>query len=219
MAEPDRQDSSDAIDAIISASALSDLRAIEGVEAVSIEEERGKIHLICRSEGGTSSPMEVQARSILLADGIPDSSLPQLQVSYLFRPEVHRRIRIEGISVVAIDVRQWRATVDLEWDGRVETGAALGPPSEAAKVRLAAEATLDGLRQVVEDRLRFRLLGVKIVSAFDHDMVVALLRPEVERSSRLVGVAIADEGVEIGAVRAVLNATNRILGNYLTVSE
>ena len=61
----------------------------------------------------------------------------------------------------------------------------------------------------------FELLGVKAVRAFDATVViVSLSARDAAHASRLVGSYLTDNDPPRGAALAVLNATNRILGNY-----
>jgi hypothetical protein len=110
---------------------------------------------------------------------------------------------------------QCRAQVGLELDpGERWTGIAEGLASDAGEMRCAAEATLRAIEQAVAGAVAFELLGVKSVRAFD---TVVLIVSVVSRASgtthRLVGSFLADQEQARGAALAVLNATNRLLGN------
>jgi hypothetical protein len=71
------------------------------------------------------------------------------------------------------------------------------------------------LERVVQPKLGFELLGVKAVRAFDAVVVIVSLSARQEaRASRLVGAYLAETDPPRGAALAVLNATNRILGNF-----
>ena len=63
--------------------------------------------------------------------------------------------------------------------------------------------------------MRFELLGVKAVRAFDANVIiVSLAIPEQNQTHRVVGCYLTeDQDPTKGAAFAVLNATNRILGN------
>jgi hypothetical protein len=109
-----------------------------------------------------------------------------------------------------------RAKVVLTWaDGRQFTGESDGVISQAGELRCCAEATVRALERVVQPRLGFELLGVKAVRAFDATVVIVSLSARQEsRASRLVGACLTETDAPRGAALAVLNATNRILGNY-----
>ena len=108
-----------------------------------------------------------------------------------------------------------QARVGLELNpGERWLGAAEGLASDAGEMRCAAEATLRAIEQAVSGAVAFELLGVKSVRAFD---TVVLIVSVVSRASgqthRLVGSFLADQEQARGAALAVLNATNRLLGN------
>jgi len=109
-----------------------------------------------------------------------------------------------------------RAKVVLTWaDGRQFTGESEGVISQAGELRCCAAATVRALERVVQPRLGFELLGVKAVRAFDAVVVIVSLSARQEtRASRLVGAYLAEDDPPRGAALAVLNATNRILGNF-----
>ena len=67
----------------------------------------------------------------------------------------------------------------------------------------------------VQPRLMFELLGVKAVRAFDATVVIVSLSARAEQTTRLVGSCLTEADPARGAALAVLNATNRLLGNYL----
>jgi hypothetical protein len=99
---------------------------------------------------------------------------------------------------------------DVEFVGESE-----GLTSQAGELRCAADSCVIALNRAVEGRYRFELLGVKAVRAFDsHVVIVSLALPGEIPSQRLVGCYLStDADASRGAALAVLNATNRILGN------
>ena len=113
--------------------------------------------------------------------------------------------------------RSWAAAkVVLAWgDGRQFVGEAEGVTSQAGELRCCAVAAVHALEQAVAAKLAFELLGVKAVRAFDATVViVSLSAREAQTASRLVGSYLSENDPPRGAALAVLNATNRILGNY-----
>ena len=110
-----------------------------------------------------------------------------------------------------------RAKVVLERSkGNAYEGVADGMASQAGELRCAAEATARALQSVVGDRLHFELLGVKAVKAFDSSVVIVSLASRDDGpTTRLVGSCLVDEDLPKGASLAVLNATNRLLGNTI----
>ncbi|MGH7520046.1 MAG: hypothetical protein ACREMI_02085 [Gemmatimonadales bacterium] len=67
----------------------------------------------------------------------------------------------------------------------------------------------------MQPQLTFELLGVKAVRAFDATVVIVSLSARAEQATRLVGSCLTETDPPRGAALAVLNATNRLLGNYL----
>jgi predicted AlkP superfamily phosphohydrolase/phosphomutase len=109
-----------------------------------------------------------------------------------------------------------RARVVLSWPGSPEfEGVSEGLTSQAGELRCAAEACVLALTKAVKGELKLELLGVKAVRAFDANVViVSLAVPTMPEGQRLVGCFLTpDADPSKGAALAVLNATNRILGN------
>ena len=81
-------------------------------------------------------------------------------------------------------------------------------------LRCVALATVDALNRVMGDAdTALELIGVRAVKAFDaHVVIVALSVTANGRTRRLVGSFLAEKDLARGAVIAVLNATNRLLG-------
>jgi hypothetical protein len=104
----------------------------------------------------------------------------------------------------------------LAWsDGRQFVGESEGVISQAGELRCAAEATVRALERVVQPKLALEVLGVKAVRAFDATVVIVSLAARADAvASRLVGSYLAEKDPPRGAALAVLNATNRVLGNY-----
>jgi hypothetical protein len=111
-----------------------------------------------------------------------------------------------------------RARVQLAWtDGREFVGVAEGMTSQAGELRCSAEAAVQALAEAVRPGVELELLGVKAVRAFDATVVIVSLAVRSEGSSwRMVGSYLTETDPPRGAALAVLNATNRVLGNYVT---
>ena len=108
-----------------------------------------------------------------------------------------------------------RAKVVLAWaDGGEFTGEAEGVISQAGELRCCADAAVRALERVVQPQMGFELLAVKAVRAFDATVViVSITARHQSRATRLVGCYLTEGDQPRGAALAVLNATNRILGN------
>ena len=121
-------------------------------------------------------------------------------VDFQFATEPNGRCHAEVTLAHGTDVR-WRGTAE-------------GLASDAGEMRCAAEATLKAIEASARGSITFELLGVKAVRAFD---TIVLIVSVVSRGSgqthRLVGSFLADQQHTRGAALAVLNATNRVMGN------
>ena len=109
------------------------------------------------------------------------------------------------------------AEVSLGWhDGSTIRGRASGQSGPMGDLRLAADAALRALEQFSNHELLFELIGVKLVRAFDENLVIVSIAMRGEQGpTRLIGAYLAADDVTRGAAVAVLNATNRVLGNYV----
>ena len=108
------------------------------------------------------------------------------------------------------------ALVVLEFAGRKWTGRAEGQSSPIGDLRLGAEAAMHAVEDFADRSLGLELMGVKLIRAFDSNVVIVSATQRSARDVKLVGCYLADEDSMRGAALAVLNATNRVLGNYLT---
>lgn len=126
------------------------------------------------------------------------------------------RLRFKEFDFRRLASGRCRAKVVLAWaDGRQFAGESEGVISQAGELRCAAVATVQALERVVQPQIGFELLGIKAVRAFDATVVIVSLSARQEaRATRLVGAYLTDEDPARGAALAVLNATNRILGNF-----
>lgn len=109
------------------------------------------------------------------------------------------------------------AEVILEWlDGQRVVGKATGQSSELGDLRVAADAAIDAIERFSEQAIELELIGVKALRAFDANIVIVSV--EVKRGEgprRLLGSYLAEQDAIRASVIAVLNATNRILGNFI----
>jgi hypothetical protein len=135
-----------------------------------------------------------------------------VQESVESEPVGPARVTIEGITAEHNGVRS-TVRVTLSSDEEEVTGTADGTIASSIRYRLVAEATLDGLRQLVPaaDCAAVEMAGV--VRAGERDVAIAsvvfVIPPleEVVSGSALVRAAGEAEAV----ARAVLDATNRRL--------
>ncbi len=130
----------------------------------------------------------------------------------------HReRLRFTRFAFVRSHTARCTAEVELEYHkGDTVIGRAEGIASSLGDVRLAAEATLRAIEEFSRGTLKFELIGVKQMRAFDANVViVSILSPHGDGDRRLLGCHLADEDPLRGAVIATLQATNRLLGNAI----
>lgn len=126
------------------------------------------------------------------------------------------RLKFSEFSLDRLASGRCRSRVVLNWpDSPDFEGISEGLTSQAGELRCAAEACLLALTKAVQGEIKFELLGVKAVRAFDANVViVSLALPSQAEGQRLVGCFLTpDADPSRGAALAVLNATNRILGN------
>ena len=133
-------------------------------------------------------------------------------------PAFPDRLRFTEFEMHRLPNGRCRARVVLSRHDEQEfTGESEGLTSQAGELRCAAESCVTALNRAVEGKYHFDLLGVKAVRAFDsHVVIVSLALPGQMAGQRLVGCYLsADPDASRGAALAVLNATNRIIGNKL----
>jgi hypothetical protein len=106
--------------------------------------------------------------------------------------------------------------VELEYNGKRFVGKTEGQSSPIGDLRLGAEAAIEAIEAFSQNSLGLELMGVKLVRAFDANVIIVSVTQRSARGTRLVGCYLADRDAVRGAALAVLNATNRVLGNYIS---
>ncbi|MBC8086782.1 MAG: hypothetical protein H7Z40_05920 [Phycisphaerae bacterium] len=135
-----------------------------------------------------------------------------------FPPEGMPRLRFVACRLERAAAALTRVSVEL--DGplhgqRINTKAE-GSTCVGGDMRLAAQAMLEALSEATKGALRFDLIGVKPIRAFDTNVVVAAVMAHGDgMTRRLVGTAIVDEDAITGAALAALNACNRLVSPLL----
>jgi hypothetical protein len=128
------------------------------------------------------------------------------------------RVKFADFSFTRTPAGQCSAEVTLEWDGSLYSGRSIGQSSPLGDFRVSAEAALRALDDLTRGSLQLELLGVKHIRAFDANLVlVSVSVRENGQYTRLVGCYLAETDTRRGAAMAVLNATNRVLGNHISV--
>jgi hypothetical protein len=127
------------------------------------------------------------------------------------------RLRFTGFSCLRSPSGRVACDVTLEFaPGESVVGHAEGQASPAGDSRVAAEAAIRALESFTRRAITFELVGVKVVRAFDANVVItALVQHGDQGPERLLGCYLADGDIVRGAALAVLNATNRVLANHV----
>lgn len=127
------------------------------------------------------------------------------------------RLKFEEFTFQRLPNGRCRARIVLSWaDGRRYEAEGEGVTSQAGELRCSALAAVQALEAAVEPKIDFELLGVKAVRAFDATVVIVSLMARLpDAATRLVGSCLTETDPPRGAALAVLNATNRMLGNFL----
>jgi hypothetical protein len=127
------------------------------------------------------------------------------------------RLRFAEFTLDRLPNGRCRSRVALTWkDSERFSGENEGLASQAGELRCGALACVSALSEAVQGGMSFELLGVKAVRAFDATVVIVSLAVQVDGSGhRVVGSYLTENDAARGAALAVLNATNRILGNRL----
>lgn len=134
-----------------------------------------------------------------------------------------RRVRLVNARLARGADTSTQAEISLEWEAVEYHGKASGIGRGAIDLRVCAQAALEALHSLLGGRMTFRIIGVKSVKAFDDSVAIVSLGvndPETGQDRRLIGTALAADGnIPQGVAKAVLNATNRVLGNFLATTE
>jgi hypothetical protein len=191
----------------------TELESLDGVRRAIVDEDPLRVYVVCEH---TEGPVEMLVRSILARNGLL-ADAAEVHIAYLPNPEPRRRVRFVAARLGTPRTGRARAEVELEWSGQTYRDEVEGETGSAMELRHAAQATLGALGAILNGRMQFSLVGIKSFRAFDTDVVVVLLR--TDNVNTLIGASLATGEPHRSAALAVLNATNRVLGNYLTNVE
>lgn len=100
--------------------------------------------------------------------------------------------------------------VEVSFEDRSFLAETEGIGTETIEIRLAALATLEAIREVTGTP-PFRLVGVKLMHAFDSDVILVALRDPAVEGTRYIGAVPVRTTHVAGAAAAVMDATNRVL--------
>jgi hypothetical protein len=127
------------------------------------------------------------------------------------------RLRFSDFSLERTPAGRVTCKVTLEFGpGELISGQMAGEASPAGETRLGAEAAIRALATFTNGAIVLELVGVKVVRAFDANVVIASVRLQgVDGPERLLGCYLTNGDLVRGAALAVLNATNRILSDFI----
>lgn len=123
---------------------------------------------------------------------------------------------VHGDRPVIIDVAEQvdgsrtQVTVSLAWHGDTLVGDVAGAAANSTRMRLVAEATLEALRQGLQDATAFAIASIEVPTLGTRQVAIAqvvIVNEGVERL--MVGSALATGDTSRAVVRAVLDALNR----------
>jgi hypothetical protein len=128
-----------------------------------------------------------------------------------------QRLRFHEFSVQRTPAGKVSCQVTLEYAaGELYTGQSVGHASPAGETRLGAEAAIQALQTFTEGSITFELVGVKVARAFDANVVIAsIVQHGTGGSERLLGCYLTEGDLVRAAALAVLNATNRVLAEFI----
>ncbi len=212
------------VSAVVSQSALHEinvqalrarLESLDGVERALVDEARGGFVLLTGPDPDRPA-LEQEVRSAMSEEGVEPDSMPVEVVSHEPRPERHR-VRFVGVERWLLPEARVRVRVSLEWNGQVHAAEEVGEASAPLEMRTAA-AAVRAVEGISPEELHLRLIGIKQIRAFDQEITVVSLLRNTGSPQRLVGAVLTTENPLRTAALAVLNALNRVLGNYLSTT-
>ncbi len=127
------------------------------------------------------------------------------------------RLRFTEFTMDRLPTGRCKARVVLSWQGEERfEGVCEGLTSPEGELRCSAQACVTALTEAAEGKIKFDLLGVKAVRAFDSIVVIVSLATHGDDSRRrIVGSVLTEKDVARAAALAVMNATNRLMGNLV----
>ncbi len=124
----------------------------------------------------------------------------------------NERVRLKEFEITQLPDGQCTGRVVVAWhSGGNFIGTAEGTDSPQGQLRCAAEAAAHALEQATDSEVVLQVLAVKAIEPFDTIIVIISLEI-ADVVKRLVGSCLVKEQMALGAVLAVLSATNRLLG-------
>ena len=127
------------------------------------------------------------------------------------------RIQFQNVKIEVLPDGRQVGRVILAWGGsgnRKFVGVSERAESELTDLECSAEATLRALETAVDHNVKFSLLTVEMSQHVGAVLVVVSISTHTdEAEERLVGSCLSEADPNESAVRAVLKATNRLVGS------
>jgi len=131
---------------------------------------------------------------------------------------VRTRLRFDSLEHVTTPDGSGRGSVRLEWSGDYYEGTVSCLETQQGVLKAASQATLaatlSSMAALASDTVHLEVVGVKAVRAFDGWVVVTRINGSAAADQyRLLGAAPCEteEDLPGAAVKAVLNASNRVM--------
>jgi hypothetical protein len=132
------------------------------------------------------------------------------------------RLLLKQVTVTPIDNDLLQARVTLDGPKSSFVGLSSGKGGIEAEMRLAVEATLDAISRATTRPIKFYLsnVAIKDIGGPQKKFVVVLLKTDyfiepVGEAIELLGACQLSNSVIEATVRAVLDATNRTISQFL----
>ena len=131
---------------------------------------------------------------------------------------VRTRLRFDSLEHVTTPDVSGRGSVRLEWSGEFFEGTVSCRETQQGVLKAASQATLaatlSSMAALASDQVHLEVVGVKAVRAFDGWVVVTRINGSAGSDQyRLRGRAPCEreEAPPAAAVKAILNASNRVM--------
>lgn len=191
------------------------LEALAGVERAVVDETSGTVLIHCEADCAPSL-LNPEIDRVIAESGV---EIKPGNINLLTDLAARRRVKFAGVERIVERDKRVRIRIALEWSGNISHGEAVGENGDLIELRTSAAAALSALEGVLGEELHIKLVGVKQLKAFDAELMVVALYRGGDLPQRLVGSVSAGNDPRRAAAIAVLNALNRVLGNYLIVRE
>lgn len=189
---------------------------LDGVLHAAVDSRSDALWVV-REPSSEHGPVEIAVRNRLAYLGHDPAALAvNITLPALAGPR--RRVRFVQAERTEV-YGNVSVTVHLEWNDVVHAGSATGEKGLALELKTTAQAAINALEALSGQDLRLRIIGVKVIHAFDSDLVVASLLRVNGVHQRLVGAVVVNDSPIDAAALAVLSALNRLLGNFLHTSD